>query len=436
MRGKSKEIQSTPEGAYRFGEFEVYPSERQLHRQNIEAPLPPKAFDALMILVRKAGQLVRKEELIEALWPETYVTEANLTNIVVILRKVLGHGAIQTASKYGYRFALPVLGEPGVAQTAYAHFVRAKELTNERSMESALRARDLLWLCLAEDPGFAAAWAWLGRSCRFIEKFGSEPSVSLELARAAFRRALSIDPSLACAHHFYTQLQADCGESREAMVRLLQRLTQSGEEPEAFAGLVQVLRYCGLLDESVAAHYRAKALDPTIATSVGHSHFLLGEYEATIENYARGTGFYLDAAAWAALGGTDRAVSLLRERVAAQQLGPLMSGLMGSLLAILEGRGRDAQEAMTKSKVVREPEILFYFARHFSLLGDAAGAIEMLARAQKEGFSASSAIERDPAFSAVREHPEFERVASEARSFEGSARRAFEEAGGRRLLRM
>jgi hypothetical protein len=51
-------------------------------------------------------------------------------------------------------------------------------------------------------------------------------------------------------------------------------------------------------------------------------------------------------------------------------------------------------------------------------------------------LSALSAIKRDPAFSAVREHPEFERVASEARSFEGSARRAFEEAGGRRLLRM
>ena len=434
MKGKSKEIQSTPEGAYRFGEFEVYPSERRLHRQNVEAPLPPKAFDALMILVRKAGQLVRKDELIEALWPETYVTEANLTNIVVILRKVLGHDAIQTASKYGYRFALPVLGEPGVEQTAYAHFVRAKELTNDRSVESAVRARDLYWLCLAEDPGFAAAWAWLGRCCRFIEKFGSEPSISLELAKAAFRRALSIDPSLACAHNFYTQLQADCGEAREAMVRLLKRLAQSGEEPEAFAGLVQVLRYCGLLDESVAAHYRARALDPTIATSVGHSQFLLGEYEAAIENYVRGKGFYLDAAAWAALGNTDRAISLLRERVAAPQLPPLMSGLMRSLLAILEGRGGDAQEVMTKSEVVREPEIFFYFARHFSMLGDAAGAIEMLARARKEGFSALSAIERDPAFSAVRKHPEFERVASEARSFEGTARRAFEEADGRRLL--
>src|ERR1022692_2609319 len=149
MRGKSKEIQSTPEGAYRFGEFEVYPSERQLHRQNIEAPLPPKAFDALMILVRKAGQLVRKEELIEALWPETYVTEANLTNIVVILRKVLGHDAIQKASKYGYRFALPVLGQPGVAQTAYAHFVRAKELTTKPPWEPGVRG------------GMGVAWTML-----------------------------------------------------------------------------------------------------------------------------------------------------------------------------------------------------------------------------------------------------------------------------------
>lgn len=77
--------------------------------------------------------------------------------------------------------------------------------------------------------------------------------------------------------------------------------------------------------------------------------------------------------------------------------------------------------------------------RYCGLLDESVAAhhrAEMLARAQKEGFTALSAIKRDPAFSAVREHPEFERVASEARSFEGSARRAFEEAGGRRLLRM
>lgn len=423
-----------PGGAYRFGEFELYPSERQLYRKKTALSLPPKAFDALLLLVRKAEQLVRKEELIEELWPDTYVTEANLTNTVVLLRKTLGRDAIQTVSKYGYRFKLPVVGEPGVGQGVYTTFVRAKELTNERSLESMVRARDLYWICIAEDPGFAPAWAWLGRCCRIIEKFGGGASASFDLAQAALRRALSIDPDLAFAHHFYTQLQGDCGESQDAMARLLDRLRKRGAEPESFAGLVQVFRFCGLLDESVAAHERAKALDPTIVTSVSHTHFLRGEYEATIEMYGRGKGYYLDAAAWAALGDTRRAVALLRERVAGPQLSPLMSGLMGSLLAILEGRKRDAVDAMRRTEIVREPEVLFYFARHYSLLGKAGEAIEMLRRALREGFTASRSIERDTAWLAVRKHGAFECALSEARCQEENARSVLEKGGGRQLL--
>ncbi len=424
-----------PAGAYRFGDFELYPSERRLHRQRTLLPLPPKAFDALLLLVRKAEQLVRKDELIEALWPETYVTEANLTNTIVVLRKALGRDAIQTVSKYGYRFQLPVLGEPGVGQAIYATFVRARDLTNERSLESLFRARDMYWRCIAEDPGFAPAWAWLGRCCRIIEKFGGGDSASFELAQAALRRALSIDPDLAAAHHFYTQLQADRGESPEAMTRLLSRLRKHGEEPESYAGLVQVLRFCGLLHESVAAHERAKALDPTIATSVSHTHFLLGEYEAAIETYGRGKGYYLDAAAWAALGDTRRAVALLRERLAGPPLSALMSGLMRSLLAILEGRDQDAAGAMASTDIVREPEVLFYLARHFSMLGNSHEAIAMLKRALKEGFNAPRSMERDAAWSGARGHAEFERVLSEAKGYEENARRLFTQAGGRQLLK-
>jgi hypothetical protein len=55
-----------------------------------------------------------------------------------------------------------VLGEPGIHEATYATFLQAKELVTVRSFESMARARDLLALCVAEDPTFAAAWAWLG----------------------------------------------------------------------------------------------------------------------------------------------------------------------------------------------------------------------------------------------------------------------------------
>jgi len=211
MQKKSNEIQSA-EGAYRFGEFDLYPSERQLHCRQKAVALPLKVFDALLLLVRNAERLVRRDELISALWPDTFVTDANLTNIIVSLRKILGREAIQTVSKFGYRFTMRVLGEPGIDRTTYATFLKAKELATFRSLDSMASARDLFSLCVAQDPMFATAWAWLGRCSRFLEKFKAGPSINLDLAQAALRRALAIDPHLACAHHFYTQLQVDLGE--------------------------------------------------------------------------------------------------------------------------------------------------------------------------------------------------------------------------------
>ena len=236
---------------YRFGEFSMSPRERRLFRNGESVLLPPKAFDAMYLLVRSHGNLISRAEMFSALWPGVHVEEANLTNIIVQLRKVLGHDAIQTVSKFGYRFTLPVTGEPGVKQAAYASFVRGKELLTERSLDSIKAARDLFWFCIANDPQFAPAWAWLGRTCRLLDKFNGEPSIP-DIAEAAFQRAFVIDPDLACAHHFYTHLQVDLGRASEAMVRLAGRLTRRGEDPETLAGLVQVLRCCGLLEDSVA----------------------------------------------------------------------------------------------------------------------------------------------------------------------------------------
>jgi DNA-binding winged helix-turn-helix (wHTH) protein len=418
---------------YRFSEFSMSPRERRLFRNGESVLLPPKAFDAMYLLVRSHGNLISRAKVFSTLWPGVHVEEANITNIIGQLRKVLGREAIQTVSKFGYRFTLPVTGEPGIKQAAYASFVRGKELLTERTLDSIKAARDLFWFCIADDPQFAPAWAWLGRTCRLLDKFNGEPSVP-DLAEAAFQRAFVIDPDLACAHHFYTHLQVDLGRAAEAMVRLAGRLSRLGEDPETLAGLVQVLRYCGLLDDSVAAHERAIALDPTVKTSVAHTHFLRGELSRVFETYNSGAGYYLDAAAWAGLGAVDRAVDLLRTRLSQSHPGPSMSSLMASLLAVLENRGEDAIVLMESENIIREPEGIFYLARHCAMLNAAGPAIRLVRRARLGGFWSSCTLERDHAFAGIRNEPEFDDELREARRLERHACQVFRETLGQAFV--
>jgi len=65
---------------YRFGEFSMSPRERRLFRNGESVLLPPKAFDAMYLLVRSHGNLISRAEMFSALWPGVHVEEANLTN--------------------------------------------------------------------------------------------------------------------------------------------------------------------------------------------------------------------------------------------------------------------------------------------------------------------------------------------------------------------
>jgi hypothetical protein len=67
------------------------------------------------------------------------------------------------------------------------------------------------------------------------------------------------------------------------MTRLLARATSRSADPELFAGLVQACRYAGLCDASIAAHARARRLDPSIRTSVAHAYLMNGDYRHDIE---------------------------------------------------------------------------------------------------------------------------------------------------------
>ena len=80
-------------------------------------PLTPKAFDTLYLLVRNSGHVLEKDEMIRALWPDTFVEEGSLSNNIFLLRKALGDDPafIETVPRRGYRFTGAVLQLPHAA---------------------------------------------------------------------------------------------------------------------------------------------------------------------------------------------------------------------------------------------------------------------------------------------------------------------------------
>jgi TolB-like protein/Tfp pilus assembly protein PilF len=107
----------TKNDTFTFGPFLIDVKERVLLRGSKPVSLTPKVFATLLMLVEKAGHIVEKEELISALWPNTYVDEANVAQNIFKLRKVLGKNRvgktyIETVPRRGYRFLAIVNRSP------------------------------------------------------------------------------------------------------------------------------------------------------------------------------------------------------------------------------------------------------------------------------------------------------------------------------------
>jgi DNA-binding winged helix-turn-helix (wHTH) protein/tetratricopeptide (TPR) repeat protein len=572
---------------YQFGNFHIDTAERLLARDNEALPLPPKAFDLLVLLLDNAGRLLTKQHIMEALWPETFVEEANLANLISLLRKLLGDTAanpayIETVPKRGYRFIAhlspvpkppeqpgeprtqgvirfiafpfrtstteasdfleyslpeaigatlaelnaftvrstqmgsrfdPVHWDPravaeeadvdvilsgaivredgqirattqlmdapsatllwskiwdvpaselyrlhrGIVQliirslirrtrqsanllvdtpdaaAAYELYLRANELTLKRSPENMAHARDLYVACTQLDPGYAPAWARLGRCYRWLEKFGGPDAATTRLTEAAFARAFELNPHLAIAHTLYTPILCDSGHAVTAMVRLIGMLERNGNNAELFAALVQACRYCGQLDASVAAHERAFRLDRNLPTSVAHTYFALGDYDKALYWYDTKTGMYLDILALAMMGRLDDASALLwtrRERLSMQP------ALMQSLRYYLEG---DAAAGLAAFGLAAhdsgpDPEVRFYMARQAAKFGDVSLALKFLTLSAASGYGSSLALMHDPWLENLRGTPEFDQVLRTTRAREHEAHDALVAAGGERFL--
>jgi DNA-binding winged helix-turn-helix (wHTH) protein/tetratricopeptide (TPR) repeat protein len=100
----------TAKQLYEFGPFQVDPEKELLLREGEAVPLTPKTFQILLVLIRNRKEVVTKDDLLKAVWPDTFVEEANLSRNIFLLRKALGespqdHRYVVTVPGRGYRFA-------------------------------------------------------------------------------------------------------------------------------------------------------------------------------------------------------------------------------------------------------------------------------------------------------------------------------------------
>ena len=100
-------------GTVRFGLFSLDPATRQLLRDGQEVSLSPKAFQLLSLLVVNRARAVPRQEVHQALWPSTFVLDANIASLVAEIRRALDDDAatprfVRTMHRFGYRFVAHV----------------------------------------------------------------------------------------------------------------------------------------------------------------------------------------------------------------------------------------------------------------------------------------------------------------------------------------
>jgi DNA-binding winged helix-turn-helix (wHTH) protein len=184
-------MHTSPSSLYTFGRFQLDARELTLSKDGRPLPLEPKVLGVLLALVEKCGQLVTKDELMNRVWPSTFVGENNLPVCIYKLRKILGKSRnrdayIETVTGKGYRLvaAWSKTSGKGDAQTARARRTATQEVQTElrmttgtsRAVTRALTTRSAAKRTVAVLP------------FKFIGPIGRDTHLSLGLADALITR--------------------------------------------------------------------------------------------------------------------------------------------------------------------------------------------------------------------------------------------------------
>jgi DNA-binding winged helix-turn-helix (wHTH) protein/tetratricopeptide (TPR) repeat protein len=304
---------------FKFGEFTLNVRERHLSKRGVTIPLEPKTHELLAVLVRRAGQLTTKHELLALVWPDAFVEQSILAVHVSNLRKSLGdktHQYIETVPRLGYRFTAPVrpvharADRRGRAQGAGSRnheavrlYLRGRYLWERRTHDSAVKAIRYFEAALTNDPEFALAWSGLSACYATLPlTSGVQPGEAFPKSKAAAVKALELDAALCEAHVSLAGVKFWydwdwAGAERE--FRCAIDLDPDATGARRFFG--HFLSNMGRHEEALRETGRALELEPlSIVTNTRMGQFLYqaGEYDRALEQL-RGT-FELEPNFWMA----------------------------------------------------------------------------------------------------------------------------------------
>ena len=390
-------------------------------------------------LLRDQGRIRVQTQLVEArtgslLW--THSAEAMLGRIFE-LQDELARGILESLAlpltvheRELLRHDVPASGE------AFELYLRANRLTGGPGpLDDLVAGRDLYLQSIRQDPGYAPAWARLGRTYRIMAKYaGEEAEETAARAEECLSRALALNPELSMAHHLYAQLEIDGGRVKHALVRLVGRARQHRSDPHLFAALVQACRYVDLLPDSLVADGRARALDPGLRTSVCHTLWAAGEAQQALEE-SRRIGDPSLPLFLAALGRTEEALRVVEQEQRLLEGHGLQISQLRGLAAVLRGDCRssaEAAEAVLRSPFP-DPEGWCYSASIWSH-SDKRVAERMLLRAVERGLASLALVEVDPGLRELAASGGFGDARRLVEARRAEAVEAFRAAGGPALL--
>lgn len=287
----------------------------------------------------------------------------------------------------------------------------------------------------ALDPGYASAWAHLGRAYTAESAFAFGGRDFYQKAQAAYEKALVLNPQEIEARIFLANLFTDTGHVEDAVPQLRAVLATNPEHAEAHWELSYAYRFAGLLPESIATGERARQLDAHVKlhSSAFNSYLYAGQYAKFLQSlppdneqafilFYRGFGhFYLNQ--------REQATSFFERAYAldpslytqiGKALSHSLSGAPEQGLKLLRDTERKLQE-----RGVIEAEGTYKVAQAFAVLGDRAAALRTLRRSIEGGFFCYPYFVNDPLLANLRQEAEFARLLAVAQQRHEAFRRKF-----------